>query len=1019
MMTSQGRQWQDCRVRLAVYVVVTLCAATGCHRSYYRQQADAEAYALVREKANNPHWRLDRHWIDIDPRSRMFDPFDPDAPPMPEDDPASHQLMHYVDGRTGYPWWHRNGDTDLDENPGWEDSLGLDENGVLRLSAERAYQLALLHSPTYQQQFETLYLSALDVSAERYRFDTQFFGGYDASFPLSRSEAAIPRTPLALALSTSQTGRVSSPNGITAPTAGGLRMRRSFATGADLVVGLANSLIWDFGTSDFSGKTILDFGFIQPLLRQAGKDRVMEQLTIAERALLSNVRQMERYRRAYYVEIMTGTSAGTGASRRGGVFGGAGLSGFSGVGGGGFGSVGGGGGGGGGNGGFGGGGAGAGTVDGFMGLLQSLQDIRNQQVTVVGLRSNLAQLRESLTESLATIPDDAETIVRERLQIAQARQALLNAESRLLNSQVAYQASLDGYKATLGISPKVCIDIVDPMVDQFNLIDPRILDVQDVMTRLRDEVGMVNELILNGVKHVDVDGKLTPSLTWTDELAAHLKQLQDKVARIRATCRQVSDENIGRVTTDIGVLTEALPKRRQDLQRLRAKYDIDKQRFAEYGNLDPCQTMLVADIAPVVFDVARLEQTPVELQEEVKRLEELFQSYFQPLDDIDAVIKSLLEAEQKPDPIPLYAQLEEKVIFAIPSVISDLSDDILDLSLVHARTRAESVTLTPVELSWQMGLQLARMFRRDWMNARAALVDSWRLIEFNADNLESSLDLVFEGDIGNATTNPLDFSSLDSRLRVGLRFDAPLTRLGERNTYRQALIEYEQARRSYYQFVDAITRSIRGTLRTIDLNRVNFEERRIAVLSAIDQVVLNDQIQKLREERGQESGVTAARDVVSALSDLQSAQNDFLSVWLIYEAQRMSLDLNLGTMNLDPTGAWVDPGAIDEENALPTPDGFYGEAEFLLDHGEAIPGVPGHVKPGGGQPGGGQPGGGELPLPRLPGTEPPPAPAEPPPVPTAMTRPPGAVPKYGDDLPDRPVRIAPVELRFTSGSPQP
>ena len=1004
-MTSFGHFRQHCRGRLAFCVILILCGANGCYRSYYRQQADAEAYALIRQKANNPHWRMDRYWIDIDPRSRMFDPFDPDAPPMPEDDPTSHQLMHYVDGKKGYPWWRRNGDTDLDQNPGWVDSLGLDENGVLRLNSEHAFQLALLHSPDYQEQFETLYLSALDVSAERFRFDTQFFGGYAASFPLARSEAAIARTPLSLALSTTQTGRLGSPNGVTAPTVGGIRMRRSFANGADFVVGLANSLIWDFGSDGFTGTTILDFGLIQPLLRQAGKDRVMEQLTLSERALLSNVRQMERYRRAYYVEILTGADAGSGASRRGGVFGGAGLSGFSGVGGGGFGTVGGGGGGAGG--GFGGGGAGAGGIGGFMGLLQSLQDIRNQQVTIVGLRGNVVQLRESLAESLATIPDDAETIVRERLQIAQARQALLNAESRLLNSQAGYQSSLDNYKFTLGISPHTCIDIVDPMVDQFNLIDPQILAVQDVMTRLRNEVGMINELILNAVENVDVNGRLTPTIAWSDELAAHLKQLQVKVAGIRETCTQVSQDNIGRVTADIEALTKALPKRRLDLERLRTKYDIEKERFAEYGNLDPCQTMLVADIAPVVFDVARLEQTPVELLEEIERLVKLFQSYFQPLDEIDAALKTLLEAEQKPDPIQLYAQLEEKIIFAIPSVLSDLSDDIFDLSLVHARTRAETVRLTPVELSWQMALQLAKTFLRDWMNSRAALVDSWRLIEFNADNLESTLDIVFEGDIRNDTANPVDFSSLNSRLRAGLRFDAPLTRLGERNTYRQALIEFQQARRRYYQFVDNVTRSLRNTLRTIELNRVNFEERRIAVLSAIDQVVLNDQIQKLREQRGQDTGVTAARDVVSALSDLQSAQNDFLSVWLNYQAQRMSLDLNLGTMNLDPTGAWIDPGPIDEENLLPTPDGFYGEAEFLLETGEPLPGIPHPLNSGDRNPGDG-----ELVPPSVPGTEPPPAP-------TAMRLPQVNDPRYGEVFPMEPVYIAPNELRFASEHLQP
>ena len=85
----------------SILLAVICLTETGCLRSYYRRQADDEAYALVSEKANNPHWALQRTSIDIDPRSRMFDPFDPDHPPMPPDDPASHELMHCVDGTAG------------------------------------------------------------------------------------------------------------------------------------------------------------------------------------------------------------------------------------------------------------------------------------------------------------------------------------------------------------------------------------------------------------------------------------------------------------------------------------------------------------------------------------------------------------------------------------------------------------------------------------------------------------------------------------------------------------------------------------------------------------------------------------------------------------------------------------------------------------------------------------------------------------------------------------------------------
>ena len=92
--------------------------STGCSRTFYRRQADVDAYALVREKATHPHWRLPNYSISVDPRSRMYDPYAIDCPPMPPDDPTAHQLMHCVDNKRGWPFWHDNGDRPFRREPG-------------------------------------------------------------------------------------------------------------------------------------------------------------------------------------------------------------------------------------------------------------------------------------------------------------------------------------------------------------------------------------------------------------------------------------------------------------------------------------------------------------------------------------------------------------------------------------------------------------------------------------------------------------------------------------------------------------------------------------------------------------------------------------------------------------------------------------------------------------------------------------------------------------------------------------
>ena len=155
--------------------------------------------------------------------------------------------------------------------------------------------------------------------------------------------------------------------------------------------------------------------------------------------------------------------------------------------------------------------------------------------------------------------------------------------------------------------------------------------------------------------------------------------------------------------------------------------------------------------------------------------------------------------------------------------------------------------------------------------------------------------------------HPFDLRGTNGRLRVGLEFDAPLTRLEERNVYRQSLIEYQQARRSYYRYRDRVYQGLRNTLRQVALNEVNLELRRAAVHVAIAQVDLT----QLRLSQPPLPGETAqfnnttARDLVQSLSDLLNVQNDLLSVWVNFQVQRLGLEFDLGVMQIGPDGQYI------------------------------------------------------------------------------------------------------------------
>ncbi len=60
-----------------------LAAAPGCSRQFWRRQADMDVYDAEAEKLMDSRWALPRVDVTPDPRSRFFDPYDPDKPPLP------------------------------------------------------------------------------------------------------------------------------------------------------------------------------------------------------------------------------------------------------------------------------------------------------------------------------------------------------------------------------------------------------------------------------------------------------------------------------------------------------------------------------------------------------------------------------------------------------------------------------------------------------------------------------------------------------------------------------------------------------------------------------------------------------------------------------------------------------------------------------------------------------------------------------------------------------------------------
>jgi hypothetical protein len=815
--------------------VVLIMTIVSCNRSYYRQQADAEVSEVITEKSYDDRWAIPCFDIEMDPRSRIYDPYDPDRPPMPPDDPDAHQLMHCIDGKEGYSRWHENGEIEEIENPFWRGALGeytqITPEGAVKLSLDDSVKLAMIHSPRYQEQLETLYLSALDVSTERFRYDVQFFGGADATFQHLGS-----KTPFGESNSLTL-GRTSNSRPQT------LEFRKRFATAGELLVGFANEMVWGFSGGDFNmTSSLLNFSIVQPLLRAGGREFELERLTLAERSMLANLRAYQHWRQGFFTQMAVGSDGNVqGPRRRGGFSGGTGLTGFSGQGSGGFGGVGaatgfgrgafGGDGGGGGGGGAGttGAGGGAGNVGGFIGLLQQSQQLQNREDNLNLQLRTLALLEESQQAGLIDVA-----------QVLQFRQSIETEQANLLQARNSLQDALDTFKAfNLGLPPDLQIEPEKSVIKPFQFIDPRITSLENEMTAFLIEFG-----------------ELPPQPT--------LAQLQEAIRTVTAFRDRIPDL-IEMVQRDLRILDERVPVRQHSMNSQ------ERQQF-------------------------------------LKRTKQFNESLMQLQVEFNATAGMLRQLK-----VELSPQTSEQTANDLVGLIREISGVASGLSLTQARTRVESLRqIDPIQLTSQDALEIARANRFDWMNNRAVLVDSWRLIEFNANALESSLDIIFEGDMGNLNNNPIKFRGQDGTLRAGLRFDAPLTRLVERNNFRQQLINYQQARRQLIGFEDGVNRSLRSQLRMLEQLRLNLEIQRRAVGIAVDRVddareTLNKPVPPtLPGQPPQTFGPTATRNLVEALDSIRDAQNNVMSVWLNHHAVRMELMRDLGLMQLDENNIWID-----------------------------------------------------------------------------------------------------------------
>ena len=943
------------KVLYAMMLSSSLAWFCGCTQSQHRINADREAYCTIAERNGDPRWKVNNVGIDMDSRSRYFDPYNPDASPMPADDPASHRYMHCVDGKKGWSHWHDNGVRASLENPRWRARLGeyseVTDQGAVKLDVDSAIRLAYLHSPLHQQNLETLYLSSLDVTGERFRLDTQFFSGNDIVY---NHQGNVAPSTIVFDPGLGQY-RVSGPFNVTESNrlmldASSSASRRT-ATAGELLVGFANTLAFEFTGNDVSlASSLANFSLIQPLLRGAGRDVALEQLTLSERRLLSNLRAYSQFRQGFFTQVVIGELGVTGPNRAGANTN---LQSFSGFGG----------------------------VNGYLGLLQQAQQIRNTE-------DNLRLQLRTLDRLEALYDNELIDIV----QVDQFRQNIEVTRANLLDQTNALELAIDNYKTgILGLPPDLLVDIDEELVKGFQLIpiesNPILESLLDLQVRIGD-IGELSDLELRAEQLTETISGLADEEIEVSEIALirlqgvveavgrRLKLLKDDIASLQSGAPEGS-ASLGLPPASMDEITSRIE---EDFEAFQNEFDdaairletiLDGMTDDNFKDLITESTdwfnetlALCREIIDIQSRARNLSAEPdlviEEIQKFVDPVRELFANARSDVDRMDTIAEereSTMRDDEKlrfkkdrerlnqrlddleNGEVGLNVALEEleqiradytdenraKTVRSLTAWILTYIQLVERLALIPAQARLEVITVEDVELEPEAAFQIALNHRLDFMNGRAALVDSWRAIQVAADALQSNLSVTASGTIDTARNNPVDFRASTSSLRLGLEFDAPLARLLERNGYRESLINYQRNRRNLIQSHDSLQLGLRALLRTLKQRRLQLDIQRRAVAIALRRVD-QTQLSLLSPPPQGQPGVrpqinpTVAINLLSAQGSLQSSQNSFLAAWLNYYAARLRLFRELGVMHLDPSGRWIETAFDFGNEPQPTPD---------------------------------------------------------------------------------------------------
>ncbi len=266
------------RLILATWLLGILVAA-GCRSpGQYREKADKVADDIIAQKQKEATGKTEPLEVERPSdilRRRLIET---------QNLPVSSTASLGTDQLKPIPHWPK------DQYPSgqahsWDANVPIDPNAELEISMIDALQIAAHNSPEYQSRKEDVFRVALALDLERNRFRNIFTVGTDHELVTDTANGETVTT---------------------ATNSGSARVNRLLKGGAALTAAVGIDLInlLTQGGASSLGLNV-DTSVSIPLLRGAGRYIVTEPLTQAERDVVYEIWDFERYKRTFAVNVVT------------------------------------------------------------------------------------------------------------------------------------------------------------------------------------------------------------------------------------------------------------------------------------------------------------------------------------------------------------------------------------------------------------------------------------------------------------------------------------------------------------------------------------------------------------------------------------------------------------------------------------------------------------------------------------------------------------------------------------------